>query len=167
MQSWLFDITGRISALLAVLDEADDKSIEPDIKNALTGIYKSDIPAAVQDGIEYIKEQEKLIAAVDERIKEMTAYKKSLENRMKRVKKGYTDFLLAVEREKVETPSGRMTVAAPTYQTIIDSIEDLPDAYKRTTVKIEADKASIKQAIQGGHNVKGAHLEEKQSIRIK
>ena len=60
-----------------------------------------------------------------------------------------------------------MTVTAPTVSTVIDSIDELPDAYKRTTIKVEADKASIKQAIQGGHVVKGAHLEEKQSIRIK
>ena len=108
-----------------------------------------------------------LIAGVDDRIKELTSFKKTLENRMKRVRRGYTDFLLAVDKRKIETPSGSMTVAAPTYSTVIDSIDDLPDAYKRTTVKIEADKASIKQAIQGGHNVKGAHLEESRSIRIK
>ena len=84
MQKWLFDISERIEALQSVLDEAEDKSIEPDIKNALTGIYESDVPAAVADGIEYIKKKKKLIAGVDERIKEMTEYKKTLENRMKR-----------------------------------------------------------------------------------
>ena len=60
-----------------------------------------------------------------------------------------------------------MTVASPTFSTVIDSIDDLPDDYKRTTIKVEADKTAIKQAIQGGHTVKGAHLEEKVSIRIK
>ena len=167
MQNWLYDISERIAALQAVLDEADDRSIEPDIKNAIAGIYESDIPAAVADGIEYIKRQEKLIAGVDERIKEMTEYKRLLENRMKRVKQGYTDFLLAVDQKKIETPSGRMTVAAPTYTTIIDDAALLPSDYTRTTIKVEADKTAIKQAIQGGHNVPGAHLEAKQSIRIK
>jgi hypothetical protein len=37
MQAWLYDISERINALVAVLDEADDKSIEPDVKNALRG----------------------------------------------------------------------------------------------------------------------------------
>lgn len=167
MQKWLLDISERINALCAVLDEAEDKSIEPDVKNAIQGIYESDVPAAVADGIEYIKRQDKLIAGVDERIKELTAFKKSLDNRLKRVKKGYTEFLLSVDKKKIETPSGSMTVAAPTYSTVIDSIDDLPDAYKRTTVKVDPDKTAIKQAIQGGHAIPGAHLEEKQSIRIK
>lgn len=167
MQSWLYDISERIEALQAVLDEAEDKSIEPDIKNALTGIYESDIPAAVADGIEYIKRQEKLIAGVDERIKEMTNYKKILENRMKRVKQGYTDFLVVVDQKKVETTSGRMTVAALPESTVIDDAALIPNEYQRTTIKVEPDKTAIKQAIQSGHNVPGAHLEQRKSIRIK
>jgi len=167
MQKWLFDISARINALVDVLDEADDKSIEPDIKNALQGIYESDVPAAIEDGIAYIKNQEAQVDAISAEIKRLQDLKKSRENRLARVRKGYTDFLIAVEKKKIETPKGTMTVAAPTFSTVIDSIDDLPDDYKRTTIKVEADKTAIKQAIQGGHTVKGAHLEEKISIRIK
>jgi len=167
MQKWLFDISARINALVDVLDEADDKSIEPDIKTALMGIYESDVPAAIEDGIAYIKNQEAQVDAISAEIKRLQDLKKSRENRLARVRKGYTDFLIAVEKKKIETPKGTMTVAAPTFSTVIDSIDDLPDDYKRTTIKVEADKTAIKQAIQGGHTVKGAHLEEKISIRIK
>ena len=167
MQKWLFDISARINALVDVLDDADDKSIEPDIKNALQGIYESDVPAAIEDGIAYIKNQEAQVDAISAEIKRLQDLKKSRENRLARVRKGYTDFLIAVEKKKIETPKGTMTVAAPTFSTVIDSIDDLPDDYKRTTIKVEADKTAIKQAIQGGHTVKGAHLEEKISIRIK
>ena len=167
MQAWLYDISERIEALQSVLDEADDKSIEPDIKNALQGIYESDVPAAIEDGISYIKNQEAQVDAISAEIKRLQYLKKSRENRLARVRKGYTDFLIAVEKKKIETPKGTMAVAAPTFSTVIDSIDDLPDDYKRTTIKVEADKTAIKQAIQGGHNVPGAHLEEKVSIRIK
>ena len=167
MQKWLFDISARIEALQDVLDEADDKSIEPDVKNALQGIYESDVPAAIEDGISYIKNQEAQVEAISAEIKRLQDLKKSRENRLARVRKGYTDFLIAVEQKKIETPKGTMTVAAPTFSTVIDSIDELPDAYKRTTIKIEPNKESIKQAIKAGHNVPGAHLEEKISIRIK
>ena len=167
MQSWLYDINARISALNDVLEAGEYEDISPDVKAALMGIYESDVPAAVEDGIGYIKAQEAQIAAIDTEIKRLQAIKKARENRLARVKAGYTEFLLAVDKKKIETPRGSMTVAAPTFTTVIDSIDELPDAYKRATVKIEADKASIKQAIQGGHTVKGAHLEEKVSIRIK
>ena len=167
MQKWLFDISARINALVDVLDEADDKSVEPDIKNALQGIYESDVPKAVEDGIEYIKKQKALIASVKERKENYQEYQKFLENRLKRVERGYADFLLYMGEKKVETASGRMTVAAPTFSTKVDSIEDLPDEYKRTTVKIEPDAIAIKTAIQSGQNVPGAHLEERVGIRIK
>ena len=167
MQIWLYDISERINALQAVLDEAEDKSIEPEVSKAISGIYESDVPAAVSDGIEYIKKQTDFIEAIDKRMEELKALKQSRKNRLERVRRGYCEFLVAVGKKKIETPCGNMTVTAPTLSTVIDSIDDLPDAYKKTTVKIDADKTAIKQAIQGGHNVPGAHLEEKQSIRIK
>ena len=167
MQKWLQAIVERRNALQAVLDDAEDKSIEPDIKNALTGMYESDVPQAVADGIEYIKKQEELIAGVEKREKEYKEYKDYLKRRIERVKRGYTDFLVSMDAKRVETPSGKMTVAAPTFSTKVDDMDTLPDEYKRTTVKIDADLTAIKQAIKAGHNVPGAHLEEKVSIRIK
>ena len=167
MQAWLYDISERINALVAVLDDADDKSIEPDVKAAISGIYESDVPQAVADGIEYIKKQTDFIEAIDKRLDELKALKQSRKNRLDRVRRGYAEFLTAVGKKKIETPCGNMTVAAPTVSTVIDSIDDVPDDYKRTTIKIDPDKTAIKQAIQSGHNVPGAHLEEKPSIRIK
>ena len=167
MQKWLYDISERIEALQAVLDEADDKSIEPDIKNALAGIYESDVPAAVADGIEYIKKQTAFLEAIDKRMDELKALKQSRKNRLERVRRGYADFLTAVGKKKIETPCGNMTVTAPTMTTIIDSIDELPDEYKRTTIKVDADKTKIKEAISAGVSVQGAHLEAKQGIRIK
>ena len=167
MQKWLYDISERIQALVNVLDEAEDKSIEPEVSKAIQGIYESDVPAAVADGIEYIKWQEEWVDTLDREIKRLQGLKKSRENRVKRVRAGYAEFLTAIGKKKIETLRGNMTVAAPSVSTKVDNIDDVPDAYKRTTVKIDADLTAIKQAIQGGHNVPGAHLEEKPSIRIK
>ena len=167
MQSWLFEINERIKALQGVLDEADDKSIEADVKTALIGLYESDVPQAVEDGIEYIRKQEALIAETETREKQYKEYKDYLKRRLDRVKRGYTDFLLAVDAPKIETPSGRMSVAAPTYKTIIDDAAIIPSDYLRRTVSIEPDKTRIKAAIQAGEDIPGVHLEARQSIRIK
>ena len=167
MQKWLYDISERIEALQAVLDEQDNESIAPDVKNAIAAIYESDVPAAVADGIEYIKKQKAFLEAIDKRMEELKALKQSRKNRLERVRRGYADFLTAVGKKKIETPCGNMTVTAPTMTTIIDSIDELPDEYKRTTIKVDADKTKIKEAISAGVNVTGAHLEAKQGIRIK
>lgn len=167
MQKWLYDISERIEALQAVLDDQDNESIAPDVKNAIAAIYESDVPAAVADGIAYIKGQESQIDAIGAEIKRLQDLKKARENRLARVRQGYTDFLIAVNKKKMETPRGTMTVAAATYSTVIDSIDELPDEYKRTTIKVEPDKPKIKEAISSGVSVTGAHLEANQSIRIK
>ena len=167
MQKWLYDISERIEALQAVLDEQDNESITGDVKNAIAAIYESDVPAAVADGIEFIKKQKGFIDEIDKRIDELKALKDSRKKRLERVKQGYCDFLISVGKSKIETAYGNMTVTAPTATTIIDDIYKLPDAYKRVTTKVDPDKIGIKQAIQAGHSVPGAHLEAKQSIRIK
>lgn len=167
MQKWLYDISERIEALQAVLDEQDNESIAPDVKNAIAAIYENDVPAAVADGIEYIKKQKAFLEAIDKRMEELKALKQSRKNRLERVRLGYADFLTAVGKKKIETPCGNMTVTAPTMTTIIDSIDELPDEYKSTTIKVDADKTKIKEAISAGEKVPGAHLEAKQSIRIK
>ena len=167
MQKWLYDISERIEALQAVLDDQDNESIAGDVKNAIASIYESDVPAAVADGIAYIKGQESQIDAIGAEIKRLQELKKARENRLARVRQGYTDFLIAVNKKKMETPRGTMTVAAATYSTVIDNIDELPDEYKRTTIKVDPDKTKIKEAISAGVSVQGAHLEAKQSIRIK
>ena len=167
MQSWLFDISERIGALVSVLDDAQEKSIEADVKTALMGIYESDIPSAIYDGIGYIKTQDAQIKSIDEEIKRLQDVKKARQNRLARVKKGYTEFLLAVGQKKVETARGTMTVCAPTFKTIVDDIDALPDEFKRTTIEVKPDADAIKASIKAGNTVKGAHLEESQSIRIK
>ena len=167
MQKWLYDISERIQALVNVLDEAEDKSIEPEVKNAIQGIYESDVPAAVADGIAHIKWLDGLIKSMDEESKRLAARKKVLDNRMDRVRRGYAEFLTAIGRKKIETERGCMTVPAPSYRTVVEDINKLPDEYKKTTIKIDKDTTAIKQAIQSGHNVPGAHLEETLSIRIK
>ena len=81
MQSWLYDISERINSLVAVLDEWDDESIAGDVKNAIAAIYESDVPAAVADGIEYIKKQTAYIEAIDKRLDELKALKQARKNR--------------------------------------------------------------------------------------
>lgn len=167
MQKWLYDISERIGALQTVLDEAEDKSIEPDVKNAIEGIYESDVPAAVADGLEYIRFETGEIEKADARIKELQAWKKAREARLKRVRRGYAEFLQAIGKKKVETTMGAMSVYTPAPSTEVDNVALVPEAYMRQRIVVEPDKTSIKQAILSGHSVPGAHLESKPTIRMR
>ena len=122
MQSWLYDTSNRFNSLLTLLDESDDKSIEPDVKNAIQTIYRSEIVPAVEDGIEYIKAQEKMIEGLDEEIKRLRELKKNREARLERVKKGYTEFLKAINKKKVECVKGNMSVAKSAGTVVVDML---------------------------------------------
>lgn len=51
-------------------------------------------------------------------------------------------------------------------QTVIDDISQIPAEYLKE-VQPEADKTAIKNAIKGGVEIAGAHIEEKNNISIK
>lgn len=167
MQSWLYDTSNRFNSLLTLLDESDDKSIEPDVKNAIQTIYKSEIVPAVEDGIEYIKAQEKMIEGLDEEIKRLRELKKNRESRLERVKKGYTEFLKAINKKKVECVKGNMSVAKSAGTVVVDNVDKLPPAYTRTKIDVTPNKEAIKKAIQKGITIEGARIEEGEYLKIK
>ena len=167
MQKWLYDISERLGNLEELLDAADVAGCEPDIKAAIEGVYKDEIPQAIYDGIGYIQAQKSLVDDMKNEEKRIKAAREIVERRIERVKKGYMDFMESVGQRKVTTPRGTMTVVAPKATTIIDNMADIPTEYQRQTIKVEPDKESIKQAIQMGRKVPGAHLEMKPSLRIK
>ncbi len=167
MQEWLFDISNRLQSLMSVLDESEDKSIEPDIKNAIQTIYGGEIVPAVEDGILYIKKQEKQIEEIADNIKRLQALKKSREARLDRVKKGYIEFIGAVGKKKIETTKGDMSVARTAGKVIVVDINRIPPQYTRSTVQIDVMKDDLKKALQAGAEIDGAHLEGGVSLRIK
>jgi hypothetical protein len=167
MQAWLYDISDRLSNLEALLEAADVAGGEPDIKTAIANIYETEVPQAIYDGIGYLQAQKSLADDMKNEEKRIKAAREIVERRIERVKKGYMDFMEAVGERKVTTPRGTMTVVAPKATTIIDNAADIPTEYMRQTIKVEPDKESIKQAIQMGKKIPGAHLEMKTSLRIK
>lgn len=54
-------------------------------------------------------------------------------------------------------------------RTIVDDLESIPDEFKRVVTKTEvkADLTKIKNAINNGEEVTGAHLEPNKSLKIK
>lgn len=168
MQNWLYDISERVQALSDTLEmfDGDDTSSE-DIKTAIETVYKNEIVPAVQDGIAYIEGQEAQIDAIANKIKRLQSLKKSRESRLDRVKAGYIAFLKAVDKKKVETAQGNMSIAKTAGSVIIDDVNELPPAYTVSTVVVTPNKVAIKDAIKRGMTIEGAHIQEGESLRIK
>ena len=161
MQGFLYELSERFSNLVEV--ESEDVSITEVIQE----MYKGEVVPAVSDGIRYIREQAEQIASIDNEIKRLQDLKKSRENRLERVKAGYTEFIKAVGKKKVETDRGNMTVTTTAGRLIVDDIAKLPPEYTTSTVTVSPNKTAIKEAIKAGTKVDGAHIETKDTIRIK
>jgi hypothetical protein len=168
MQTWLYDISERMTALTDTLETFDgDDTTANDIKAALEQVYGDEVVPAVSDGIEYICQQADQVEAIAEKIKRLQALKKSRESRLERVKAGYVEFLTALNKKKIETPNGNMTIAKTPGAVIIDSVDRLPPAYTTTTVNIVPNKVAIKSALQRGIEIEGARIESRETLRIK
>ena len=168
MQNWLYDISERMQSLTDTLEMFDgDDTTSEDIKTAIETVYKNEIVPAVQDGIAYIKVQDAQIDAITNEIKRLQALKKSRESRLDRVKAGYMAFLKAVDKKKVETAHGNMSIAKTTGSVVIDDVNELPPAYTVSTVVVTPNKVAIKDAIKRGMTIEGAHIQQGESLRIK
>lgn len=50
---------------------------------------------------------------------------------------------------------------------VIDDVDRIPEEYLRTVTEVSPDKVAIKEAIAGGKEIPGAHVEEKMNLSIK
>lgn len=50
---------------------------------------------------------------------------------------------------------------------VIDDVDRIPKEYLRTVTEVSPDKVAIKDAIAGGKEIPGAHVEEKMNLSIK
>jgi hypothetical protein len=103
------------------------------------------------------------VKAVEKRISDR---RKMLDNKADRMR----DYLkLCMERAAIKSitaidSSFKVTLTAPRASVVIDDVSSLPPEYTKT--RIEPDKTAIKAAIDGGNEIKGAHIEMKSGLRI-
>lgn len=102
------------------------------------------------------------LARIDERIKQMQALKKSLQNQEDRLG---SYLLYATSNKGVETPNVMVKVRKSTRVEILSDVM-IPQEYMTVKTKVEPDKTAIKNAIKSGEDVPGAELKEYYSVSI-
>ena len=98
----------------------------------------------------------------------MSKRRKALENRSKWLKSYLLQSMLATGKSKIESPYFVISVRNNAESVVIDAESQIPDDYMREIpATYEPNKQAIKQAIQDGFTVPGAHLARTQSLQIK
>lgn len=82
--------------------------------------------------------------------------------------KGYLSRIMEIdEMEKFTTSRVKVSFRKSESVIVDDDLKNVDERFVITKTTYAADKASIKEAIKNGEDVKGAHLETKQNIQIK
>jgi hypothetical protein len=85
--------------------------------------------------------------------------KKSFEGQAKNLKSYVLKCMQAAELKTFKTERNTLTVRKGSLSVIIDDENQLPDELVSVVTVVAPDKKKIKEAIEAGEEVKGAHLE--------
>lgn len=139
-------------------DELTDEEVERKLQ-----ALNMELDAKVANGIGLIQT---LKAAVDGIKNEETRLKQrrsALENRINKIKDYYQAELTTIGKKKIFTSRGTMAIAkcGGKMPMKIDDENLIPQDYKR--IVYEVDKEALRDALENGESVSGAHLEERGS----
>ena len=145
---------------LEILSQCDEDNAE--VADALNAI-ESDIEDKVKNGIGLIQTLKRRAENYDAEIKRLSSLKKATENNVERIQNNYLDNLRRIGKTKVVTPIGTMTLAKSggKRKMIIDDESLVPAEFKTTRYEEIIDKDALRDSLENGEVIDGAHLEER------
>ncbi len=145
---------------LEILQMCDEDNAE--IADALNAV-ESDIEDKVKNGIGLIQTLQRRIEDCGAEIKRLAAFKKDTENNLERIKDNYLENLQRIGKAKVITPIGAMAVvkSGGKRKMVIDDENLVPADFKFTRYEEVIDKDALRDSLENGEVIEGAHLEER------
>lgn len=105
---------------------------------------------------------ESMVAAIKERVSDLTARKARFERRSEAMKKLAKSLMDAAGQTKLTLPEATLSIAKGREKIVVDDLEALVQGFYRT--ERVADKDAIKAALEAGSEVPGARLVLSDSI---
>ncbi len=159
----LYTITEELATLLAAIAEQDGEITEE--QGAALIISNEQFDAKIGNYAAAVKNYEADASAYAEEIKRLQARKKTAENIVTRLKTAMLGAMVATDRTKVKAETFTIGTRRTKVVVVPDDPTTLPSVYQR--VKVEADKAALKAAIESGETIEGVELQENTSVTIK
>ena len=113
------------------------------------------------------RQLEKDIADVDIELDRLNRIKESLKSKKESLAKNLADACIKTGTESIKGIYANISFRNNPPKVVIDDEKAIPYDYIREKITYEADKKRIKEAIQRGEIVSGAHIESTRSIQIK
>lgn len=129
-----------------------------DIADTLEGI-EGELGDKLDAIMHHVRNIEGQAKTLDEESKRLSDRKKSFENQAKNLKEYALNCLLASGLDKLKTTKNTFTARAGVVRVIIDNEALLPDELVDVQTITAPDKKGIKEALENGIEIPGAHLE--------
>ena len=149
----LYEISGAFMEIAA-----DENLTGEEVTEKLQGL-EMELDAKVENGIGLIQSLKVTAEGMGAEIKRLNQRKKSIENRIATISDYYLNHLSAMGKTKILTSRGTMTVAKSggKLPMKIDDKNLVPMDFKKIVYEVDKDK--LREALEDGEIISGAHLE--------
>ena len=164
--SSVYELKNEFNTLWSILEDelADDEMILGAWETAT-----EDLTIKLENCCKYIKNEEALIAGLKEEEERLNARRKAKENAIKRLKALMQDAMTAAGEKKIQCGTFTTSIQNNAPSVVVDEqyIENIPEEYLRIK-EPEIDRKKMLEDLKAGKDLEGlAHLEVKQSLRIR
>ena len=167
--STLYQISDDIRYLMNLLESGEATDENGEINEVVIEQLQISQAELEQKGINYcyaIKELDNKLDNYKSEIARLNANKKQIENAQERMKNALKDAMVEFGIEKLEGKTISVKLTKSKSVDVYD-MTSLPTDFHRQKITIEPDKVAIKEAINNGQVIEGAHLKENINLRIK
>ena len=162
----LYELKNEFNTLWEILEDelADDETI-----SGAWEVAQEDLADKLENCCKYIKNCETEIAGLKAEEERLNARRKAKENAIKRLKQLMQDAMTAAGEKKIQCGTFTTSIQNNAPSVVVDEqyIENIPSEYLRVK-EPEIDKKKLLEDLKSGKELEGiAHLEVKQSLRIR
>lgn len=150
----------ELSTDLVELMDVEDVEISEEVKSQIIEQIEDAIEDKSGNIIAVVKNYEATINAIKEEEKRLANNRKSIENKVTKLKDYTVECLSKTGKKKVETTLGTISLRKKPVSLIVENEELIPSLYKTTKEVVTVDKNTIKDFMKKGHEVEGCRLSE-------
>lgn len=158
----LYELTESMKDLKSVLENSD----RPEELVEYLDAVDLQLVEKVDNIVRFTNNDELTVAAIDAEIKRLSELKMVFSNRRKRLLDYVKYVMEKFDVKKIETNFARLSFRSA-KSVVVDDKELLPAEFIKVKTVAEPDKIAIKEAIESGKNVPGAHIETNQQLQVK
>ena len=155
----LYELTGQYKELA---DLAEDIELFQDTLESMD--FHDQLADKAESYVKVSLSLEAQSKAIKEEVKKLQARAKSIDNNIQRLKENLAEAMQVMEMDKIDTGLHKLSFRK-SKAVVIDDEHLIPSEFTSTEIKV--NKTELKKAIQGGLEIKGAHIEEKKSLSIR